>query len=67
MTEGHTRDNLEKPEFVETVTLYLMGLGHVARQVMASTNATDFTASTELTPVGGDEVLDVVVTVKVRK
>lgn len=51
----------------EKLTLYLCGLGHLAREIMAETNATDFTTSTTLEPKNGGMKVDVEVIVKKAK
>ncbi len=48
----------------EKLTLYLCGLGHLAREIMAETSATDFTISTKLEPKNCGMTVDVEVTVE---
>jgi hypothetical protein len=48
----------------EKITMYLCGLGCLAREFMIETNATSFKTETMLEPRDGSKKLHVVVTVK---
>lgn len=52
-------NNSKSTDFQEKITLYLCGLGHLAREVMLETNAKTFEAKTTLESKEGKGTVEV--------